>query len=170
MTARPPVPDWWLERLAAGDLPPARAEEIRARLAAEPGGEERLAALARSNQDLLDRFPAAEAARRIRAQVDREERAERPAPRPAMRWMLAAPMAAALAVALLVIRLPSGPSSNHDSPEITRAKGPTAVALRIHRQTGHGIERLASGAGAHPRDRLQLSYASGGARHGVLLS
>jgi hypothetical protein len=31
-------------------------------------------------------------------------------------------------------------------------------------------DRLASGAGAHPRDRLQLSYVPGEARYGVLLS
>jgi hypothetical protein len=159
-----PVPDWWLERLAAGDLPPERAAEIRARLAAEPGGEARLAEIDRSNQELLARFPAKDMARRIRVQ------AEPPPPRAAMpRWFLAVPAAALAAALVLVLRAPPTATPD-DTPEITRVKGPQGPSLSVHRQTTHGPERLAGGAAAHPRDRLQLSYAPGGARYGALLS
>src|SRR5262249_48907490 len=154
----------WLERLAAGDLPPDRAAEIRARLAAEPDGEARLAAIARSNRELLDRFSAAEMTRRARAH------AERPSPPPlrAPRWLCGAPAAAALAAVLLFVRTPPT-AMPIDGPEPTRIKGPPqAPALGIHRQTDRGPERLASGAPAHARDRLQLSYAPGAARYGVL--
>jgi len=160
------VPDWWVERLAAGDLPPERAAEIRARLAAEPDGEARLAAVARSNQELLARFPAADAARRIRARADRERGEVARGPR----WMLVAlPLAAAAAALVLVSRWPAAQVPTGD-PEITRVKGPQVAALGIHRQTDRGPEQLTSGAAAHPRDRLQLSYAAGGARYGVLFS
>ena len=80
-----PVPDWLLERLARGELSPERAAEVRRRLEAEgEAGVERLAALERSDQEILAAHPPAVVAVEIRrrAAVADAAAAQR-APRPA---------------------------------------------------------------------------------------
>ena len=52
------VPDWLLERLAAGELPEEQALGLRARLDAQ-GEDERLAALVTSNAEILAALPVA---------------------------------------------------------------------------------------------------------------
>src|SRR5690606_38403272 len=64
------IPDWLLERLAAGDMPQAEAEALRRRLAEEEGGLERLEAILRSNERILSDHPPARVAAAIRQRAD----------------------------------------------------------------------------------------------------
>ena len=51
------VPDLLVEQLALGELSPKRAAELRARLQAERGGLERLAAIELENSAILQALP-----------------------------------------------------------------------------------------------------------------
>ncbi|MFO0582435.1 MAG: hypothetical protein U0229_09200 [Anaeromyxobacter sp.] len=158
------IPDYLLERLAADDLPPAEAQALRARLAAEPGGEERLRALRTSDAELLLRHPA----RVIAAEVHRRSDL-RPAPRRPLvtfaPWLAAA--AAVLVAVPLALRAPrQGDDAGVDGE---RTKGLSAT-LVLHRRTSDGAEVLGPGARARGGDLIQVGYVSAGAPYGAIVS
>jgi anti-sigma factor RsiW len=66
------IPDWLLERLAAGELPQPQAAELRERLQAQ-GEEHRLSALAASSAEILATFPP----ERIVPEIERRAAAAR---------------------------------------------------------------------------------------------
>ncbi len=153
------TPDWLVERLHRGDLSPAEAAELHARLDAdrEPG---RLDALAHDDAEILRAHPpgavAAEIRRRARLAA---------APRARRRLLLAAVPVAAAAAALVVLRLP--PPAAEDG---TRAKG-LSPHLVVHRHGARAeAEALARAARVRAGDVLQLSYVSAGRRYGVVVS
>jgi sec-independent protein translocase protein TatC len=79
MDKEKPVPEWLVERLVAGDLPPLKAKRVQSRL--ERSGElDRLEALRVANQATLTRYHAptvaAEVQRRLASQADSPVRAE----------------------------------------------------------------------------------------------
>ena len=161
MTTR--TPEWLVERLHQGDLPPAEAEAVRARLA-EEGGLARLDALARDDARFAETHPAGPALAEIRRRA-----AERVAPRarPRRFFLVAVPLAAA-AAAIVALQLPRTALRGGD--EDIRLKG-SSPHLAIHRQgTGAEPEALARGARVRPGDVLQLSVVSAGRSHGVVVS
>ena len=166
MSAKTRVPDWLLERLAAGELPAAQERELRARLA-QAGETDRLSALAASNAEILAALPPA----RVVPEIERRAaapRTTRRAPR-LLALSLAATCAAGLAVFLLVRDEPGGgaltpPSSR---PEEIGIKGDP---LRIHRKTKGGSELVRDKDVVRPGDTLQLGYVAAGKRYGVIAS
>lgn len=162
MSARQ-LPEWMVERLRAGDLDPARAAELRARLEAE-GGRERLEALERDGREFLEAHPPGPAL----AEIRRRAAGGDPRPRPARRTLwapLATAAVAAAAVLMVAPRLGSGPE-----PEEGRMKGLSA-RLEVHRQRpGMPPELLADGAVARAGDLVQLSYVSADAPFGAVVS
>jgi hypothetical protein len=178
MTARASkVPDWLLERLAAGELPENQANELRAALH-ERGEDARLAALAVSNAEILAALPPD----KVVAAIERRAAARRQLPvrRPLLALSLAATCAAGLAVFLLV-RPPGGrqpPSGSHgaagplvDQPGTTGYTGIKGdPSLRIHRKTRTGEESLRADATVRKGDTLQLGYVARGKRFGVIAS
>ncbi|WP_242346037.1 hypothetical protein [Anaeromyxobacter terrae] len=157
------TPEYLVERLHAGDLPPDEAERVRRRLAAE-GGERRLHALAREDAAFRDAHPPGPAL----AEIRRRAALGAPAPRRARRPLLLVPVAAAVAVAsVVVLRAVSGPVA---PVEDTRLKGLSA-RLEVHRSRGgDGAEELRDGAVAREGDLLQLSYVAAGRRFGAVVS
>ena len=95
---------WLLERLAQGELDPEAAAALRARLAAAGRSvDEELAALQRSNQEILAEQPKAVVAAAIRARAAAGNGA---AARPRWRWPVPAlALASALGVVVLMIAL-----------------------------------------------------------------
>lgn len=173
------IPDWLLERIALGELPPEELAAARARLEEEPGGLARLAALEADSRATLERLPAGRVAREVDTRFRRGAPArEAPARSP---WLTTAmgltPVLAALA--LFVIAQPgSGPGSIGSEttgpvagldPEPTRSKGLTP-RLEVHRQRAQADELLAEGARAVAGDVVQLAYVAAGRTHGVILS
>ena len=154
MTTR--TPEWLVERLHAGDLSPAEAESVRARLA-EEGGLERLDALARDDARFTEAHPPGPAVGEIRRRATGRV-AERARPRRFL--VMIAPLAAAAAV-VVALRLPG------DDGE--RSKG-IAPHLTIHRQGTGNAELLARGARVRPGDVLQLSVVSAGHPYGLVVS
>jgi hypothetical protein len=163
------VPEWLVERLAAGDLPPARAQEIAARLAAEPDGAARLAELRASNASILEAHPAGAVADEILRRVEKERRVATAAAssRSRSRLLLGAPALAAAAIALALWARPGAHPGADDGGD--RPKG-LAPQLNVYRRAGSGVERLASGAAAHAGDELQLAYVAAGKRYGAVVS
>lgn len=174
MSDTPKLSELQLERLALGELPPAEAASLRARMS--DADHARLAAIHSSNAQILaDHPPAA-----VRAEVLRRSAARRSPPR--VLW-LATPLAAAAATALVL--WPADPAIDEPSsepalsttgsepvradPGTTRIKG-QEPHLVVFRQEGDLAVPLREPAEARPRDRLQLSYVAAGAPHGVILS
>ncbi|MFP2931254.1 ActD-like protein, partial [Pyxidicoccus sp. 3LG] len=56
MTSPHRTPEWLLERIALGELPPEELAAARARLAQEPDGPSRLAALEADSRATLERL------------------------------------------------------------------------------------------------------------------
>ncbi len=170
------TPDWLLERIALGELPPAELAAARARLAQEPDGEARLAALEVENRAILEKLPPASVAREVesRAALARRVEAAREGARPLRRFAPAAALVPALAaVAFFVVVHPgrSGTGAEIGTPgaEVTRTKG-LLPQLVVHRQGAAEPERLADGAAAAAGDVVQVSYIAAGHAYGVILS
>lgn len=162
------TPDWLLERIALGELPPEELAAARARLAAEPGGLERLARLEADDGATLAKLPPSQ----VGAEVARRRRVD--APR--LRWLPAVALGVPVAVGLALLMFFSQRELPEESRpqqavllETTRTKG-LEPKLLIHRQTGGAPEPLADSARVSEGDVLQLSYVSGGRRHGAVLS
>jgi hypothetical protein len=158
MTAR--TPDWLVERLHAGDLPPDEAARVRAQLEAE-GGLGRLDALRASDAAFREAHPPGPALGEIRRRAGVLGLARAAATRRRLVPALAAVAAVALAVVLVPHRLDRGG---------TRTKG-GAPHLELHRQLRGGeAEALSAGAAVRSGDLLQLSYVAAGAAYGVVVS
>jgi len=184
------VSDYWVERLAAGDLPSDRAETVRARLLAEPEGRARLQRLEESNDEILRAHPPAEVAAEIERRFGRAAaqaaaaQASARAGRPGLRLHFGFPALAAVAVALiLVVRggafgpgRPGPQSPGVGSTPVTggaedgeRVKG-LRPTLRVYRKAAGKVERLQDGATTHAGDELQLAYIAAGRQYGAVAS
>jgi hypothetical protein len=174
MTSPRRTPEWLLERIALGELPPNELAAARARLSQEPEGQARLAALEAENRSILEKLPPATVAREVESRAALAQRVEaaRRDSRPLRRLAPALVLAPVLAVALLVIQQPRGISSGGGDtlgPEVTRTKG-LLPQLIVHRQGATSPERLADGAAAGTGDVVQVSYVAAGQAHGAILS
>jgi hypothetical protein len=159
------TPDYLVERLAAGDLPAAEARAIRARLEGEPGGPERLAALAADDAATLLRHPPEVVLAEVRRRAEREARlrAERNERRP-VAWKLLPVLAVAAAVVVALPFVRRGPE-----PEGEILKG-LAPQLVLHRRTASGAELLGPGASGRAGDLIQIGYVAAGAPYGAIVS
>ena len=166
------VPEWLIERLAAGELPPARAREIEQRLEGEPDGKERLARIAASNAEILAAHPPEAVTAEIRRRAtEAKRRASAAANAKRSTWVLAIPaLAAAAAILVLWIR-PPRPVEGVTQGHYEGIKGAQrSVGLRVYRKAGKKVERLSEGAPARAGDELQLAYVAAGHAFGAVLS
>jgi hypothetical protein len=167
------VPDWLLERLAAGELPPEQAAELRLRLQAQ-GDEHRLSALADSNAETLAALPPEQIVPEIKQRMVSATRARPTVRRLRPMWTLSAVAACAAGLAgLLVVRdhgAVTQPGPGETQPEIISVKGDVKPALRIYRKTSAGSELLRPQAAVHLGDTLQIRYVAAGKRFGVIAS
>jgi hypothetical protein len=171
------VPDLFVEQLAAGELSPERAEEIRQLLRAEPGGLDRLAELQVSNVRIREDLPADQVAREVRARVAEAEVRELQASKASGRgWVVfTVGLLAASFLALRVVpevsevRQPL-PSEAALTDAGIRLKG-LAPSLVVARKRGAELKMLTVDEGAREGDVLQLAYQNRwDDLHGVILS
>ncbi|MES1157812.1 MAG: ActD-like protein [Haliangium ochraceum] len=176
------LPEYLVERLAAGDLPAARADELRRRLALESEGARRLERLAASNASILDQHPPALVAAQIRRRTSASGKLPAVATREMYglpRWglVIGAPGALVAALALALWLRPAG----NDTGENARADGETPAGdsdrskglrptLRVYRKSAGKVERLHEGSPARAGDELQVAYVAAGHKYGVVLS
>ncbi|MCX4246548.1 hypothetical protein [Paraliomyxa miuraensis] len=191
----PRVPDLMLEKLALGELPEARASALRQRLEAE--GDERLAAIERSNAEILREHPPDEVAAAVHrrlARLDHDRDAEQRG-RPRAGWMMWAPVAAAAGVLLVWTLGRDGDGGGgvdeggaiegeptliaKADPEHPAADGGTAPeqiflkgdpVLSIDRVHEGRPERMSEGARVAQGELLQVTYNAKGAQQGVIVS
>lgn len=149
------VPEWFVERLAAGDLSTEEAARLRARLEAR-GELHRLDAIEASNREVLAAHPPA----RVAAEVERRR------PRPA--WRFALP-AVALATLALGIGLRSREPIAVTADDGVRVKG-LAPHVVIYRKTASNPELVTAATPVHAGDTLQVAYVAAGRRYGVVAS
>jgi len=168
MKTPPRVPDLLLEKLALGELDPAQADQVRRRLAAEPAGERRLAALTASNREILAAYPA----RKTAASIDQRLAETR---RPRRSWIPLPALATAAAALLVVVVWLAGPFRTAPPAEpvqpgipTERIKGDPQVI--IHLKRADSIRQIFAGDALSAGDTLQLSYLAGGAKYGVIFS
>ncbi len=158
------VPDILIEQLLLGELPEARARQLRE----DPQVRARIAELQASNREILERYPPEVMAKRIGWRLEREEQAHA---RPARRWSVPrlAP-AAGFAVLLLAagaVLVTVAPL--RERTELTRLKG-SRPHLVIYRKTDGGAEALAEGSGIRAGDVLQIAYVAASRKYGVIFS
>jgi hypothetical protein len=175
------VPELFVEQLRLGEATKERA----AALQAEAGADEvarRVDDLARSDGEILARYPPQEMAARIRerAASSAGESAARSelhiAPPSRRRISLAArigmPLAAAAAVTLAVAFLPRllslAPAPAAAVSEGVRVKG--TPELLVYRKGSAGAELLADRGLVKPGDWLQIKYVPAGRSYGAIVS
>jgi len=159
MSAVHEIPDWLLERLAAGELPSGQADELRKRLR-QSGREQRLDEIRRSNEAILSahapraiateiRRRLAIAGRPLSARRLRPLSAQRPRRSSAQRlrplWALSMATACVAGLAMLwAVRdhrgsIVTGPAQQADEE---RTKGDVKPELLVYRKTAIGSEEL----------------------------
>ena len=189
------MPTWLLERVMLDEVPPELADEVRQILDENPDERARLAALERSNAEILAALPPA----RVAAEVARRAGspggfallfdAVRPGGRPRANFRrrvfaLSSSLAVAAGVALVAVTVvrqvgrsgettPGGGDTGHglgpETGEVTTAKG--HARLMLHRKgDGEAAPQLSDGALVSAGDRIQVKYQANGRRHGVILS
>jgi hypothetical protein len=162
------VPDWLLERLAAGELPVRVARELSERLDAA-GERVRLDELAASNAEISRAHPAAVVAAEVERRAAAQRRVRPLVPHPI--WpLLAFGGSAALMLALVLDEAPRELETPREgNAEHLIAKG-LEPHLSIYRRTGANPERLAQRARVRAGDIVQLAYVAAGQRFGVVAS
>ena len=165
------VPDWLLERLAAGELPAEQARALRERLVAT-GERDRLDALASSNAEILIAYPGEQVTAEVRRRAALSGRRVPAIWRPV--WAVSFATVGATAIALLFVRAPAGPPRSNltlgpPAQEIITSKG-LQPSLGLYRKTTAGVERLGPTARLRPGDIVQVRYIAAGKRYGVVAS
>ncbi len=172
------APDWLVERLAAGELPEARANDLRARLHAR-GEEHRMSALVSSNAEILAALPPERALPEIRRRADRQPRN---VPRPTRLWWTLSMATAGVAAFAMILavqehkgsrapdQVSEDPLSESEQAEGIGIKGDLKPVLRIYRKSAAGAEALRPGAKIYQGDALQIRYVAAGRRFGIIAS
>ncbi len=156
------ISDLMLEQYALGELPADAERTVRAMLAVDANLRTRLAALRDSDAEILASYPPEQLVPRIRERMLREG-AGRARPRRRVGPLWALPIAATILIALTL-------SVTMLRPDETRLKG-FSTHLTVFRKTAGGVsEELRPGSVARRGDLLQVSYAAGDAKYGVIFS
>src|SRR5690606_36254087 len=162
------VPEWLVERLAAHDLEDARAEEVRARLAAR-GELTRLAQIEAANRVFLQAHPPAVVVPEIerRLALVKRRAVEKRRARRRFAWPALAVAAPALALGVILFETSSrGPAVTPpviSSKETVTIKG-LAPHLVLYKKVGSRAARLTPTSRVRPGDVLQVDYVSLGHR------
>ncbi len=182
------VPDLLVEKLALGELSATEARDVRERLG--DAAEDRLAALAESDQALLEEQPPARVAAEVERRLARLERDEERSRSPG--WLVWAPVAAAAGIALVWWVNGSTPKSDPsgDQPDVIAEVTPPVVpdklpvaddgpeqillkgdpVLMIDRIENGRPQRMIADASVAAGDLLQVTYNAKGAEQGVVVS
>ncbi len=163
------ISQWKLERYLLEELPRHEMEQIREALEQDASLSERLEALRMSNDDVLEKYPAAWMARRIEQRAHTAQAARGKRGWLAQLWP--APAALAVAVAAIVPLLDPQERAEEvvDGPSLIRAKG-LEPHLIMHRKTESGAELLESAAAVEKGDLIQIQYVAAGRGYGAIVS
>lgn len=171
MTER--VPDLLVEKLVLGELSDAQAASVRERLGDE--ADERIGAIKRSNAEILEHHTPAQMAAMVQKRLEGHQEG---AGRKVRGWWYALPTLAAAAGVLLWVGTRGVEDTatdtlgvdgaGDDGPEVITLKGD--ARLVIQRRRGGEDLQVVDGDSVRAGDLLQVSYHSGGAAQGVIVS
>jgi hypothetical protein len=163
------ISDLLLEQYVLGELTPEMEEKVRGELDRDPELRARCEAIKSSDREILDRYPPADMARTIRERAggNGEEEGMASSLQPAGRWALQLALGLP-AAALVLIVLSFFMFRERIAPE-TRIKG-LAPHLIVYLKTSQGARELGPGSLVGRGDLIQLAYAAGDARYGVIFS
>ena len=162
-----PISDYQLERYLLREGTDEELADLERRLAADPELAQRLAALERSNEELLRRYPPEWMRSQIELKLKRAQ--ERRVQRTWSGYRLWAVPAVALILA--VVAVPT--LFDQETPEAPAERvkgGEQELSLLVFRKLTGGAERLQDGTLAQSGDLVQLAYRSGGLQYGAILS
>jgi hypothetical protein len=167
MSGKDSIPEWQLERFVLGELPEIEARTLRDALSRDPRLRQRMAAIERSNAEILEQRPASVAAAAIHERLSAEGSGP-VRPRASFRsWAAVAALLCAAAVAARVFMI----QPVDVRPDVTRAKGGIPSRLMLYRKADGGpAEPLPSGSRARARDVVQIVYQLGAQRYGAIVS
>jgi hypothetical protein len=186
------IPDWMLERYQLEELTPEQKLRVEQRLSEDPVLQQRLADFARSNQEILARYPvektveqilvkfqiAGQAARQTVRQTVRQSgseqkgRSDSPRYRLTLPWSLALPVAAIFLFFLFLFPFFSKTERgiiNLNETSDTRIKG-LQSGLHVYMKKGSQAIMLNNGHKVRARDVLQLGYLAAEDFYCVILS
>jgi hypothetical protein len=166
------MPDLVLEQKALGELPVGMEGELERLLQEDGTAVERLAAIARSNREILEQYPPGP----MVAQIKRRAAGAQAEKRRSWGLWVGLPSLAAAAAAALFVLVPAmkqerpgplGVFGATEGPEVVTIKGDSR--LMIYRRGAPNT--LLSGEVVAEGDNLMVHYfAQGDATHGVILS
>jgi hypothetical protein len=160
--------DITLEQYLLGELPEHEMVETKRALDEDPESRARLAALERSNREILERYPPDFMGRKIQSKLEQQEaKSSRKLlfqHRPTTAWV-----GAAAALILLFYLLPPDliPWKSGTEPSTERFKG-QGPQLKLYRKTRDGSEALADGDRVFQGDVLRIGYLAAGSTYGVI--
>ena len=177
MTQSTKTPELFVEKLVHGELNEEAARQVRQRLADE-GGEARIDALKKSNEDILSEYAPRQLAASIRARHDLARQRQR---KSALMVMLPVSAAIATAAVLMFVVIPLnlkdaplGGSGPADAWPMDEPGGYVGIKgdpiLNIGKRTDDEPTWLNSGETVHNGDELQIRYNTGRARSLVICS
>ena len=156
------ISDLMLEQFVLGELPAEGELAVREALTGDIDLQKRLAALQASDSEIRASYPPELVVPRIRERMLRDGAGAARPRRRAGAALWAVPLAATVLIALTL-------SVTLLRPDETRLKG-LAPHLTLFRKTPAGAEELRPGTVARRGDVLQVSYAAGDAKYGVIFS
>jgi hypothetical protein len=163
------IPDLKLEQYLLGELSGKELAVMEQCIAENEDCRLRLAAMERSNREILDLYPPDVMSRRIRSALERSRdplimRFLRPRP-------IASALGAAVAALFFMWVLPGefGFLGTDVTPSDIRVKG-EGPNIKIYRKTPEGSESLRDGATAYPGDLIRIGYQAAGSAYGIILS
>lgn len=162
-----PISDYQLERYLLREGTEAELAALDRQLASDPALAERLAALARSNEEVLQRYPP----EWMRGQL--ELKLKRASGRRARRAWSGYRLWAVPAVALILAVVAVPTLFDRETPQAPTLRvkgGERTPRLQVFRKQASGAERLQDGTLAQSGDWVQLAYRSGGLQYGAILS
>lgn len=159
------VPDLILEQYRLKELPAEEVDRLERLLREDHTLAERLAALDRSDGEIMRQYPAGWLAERINSRIASSVPVRKRTPRVG-RLVLATAVAAG--AVMMVLARPWGDGGPMVQP-YSPIKG-MKPSLAVYRQTSTGSETLADGAPAHAGDVLLLGYVSAGRTYGAIVS
>jgi len=165
------VKAWELERYLLGELPRKRMEEVGRILRQDAKLSGQLAALRKSDQDILQAYPPEKVVPDIRRNFQGVQVRNETMPRSrALRRLLYASPVLVSALVFLFIVVFRAPVS-----EDTRIKGPESIdmtksQLLIYRKANDEVHLMRNGEAAHRGELLQVAYVSAGDPFGVIFS
>lgn len=166
------VPEITLERYRLGELDPAAMHRLDDRVAGDDVLRERLALLARADDEARRAYPPEALALDVRRQLQTAS-AEVPPHARLRRWAL--PLAAAALLVLVVARAGDWQASGRSSEDPTgtpidgRAKGSDAT-LVVYRNTDAGAAVLADGEMVRTGDVIRIGYRVARPMYGAIMS